>query len=288
MAEGASPTGNRPAGRGSSAEGGREAADALSCPIDDGEPTPDGSTPDFVDVSHHDKDIDWAKYAGSGRELAVCKATESTVWSDPTMADHRAALGRLGLYCGLYHFAGASVSNHIGDAIAEADYFCETVGALESKEFPVLDFELPYKLTPEQQVKWIGRWCKEVQAKTGKTPWVYTDSHMLRKMDASSLTKYPLWLANYQSSDPKNPPSSGSWPTLTAWQYTYKARVPGLGPCDDSYLYGDLPTLVGTPPPPPPPSPPPPSPPSPAPPPPPPPSPPPPSPAPPPPSRSLR
>lgn len=213
------------------------------------EGNPDGPVPegqaDFADVSHYQGNVDWDKYAATGRQLAICKATEGLTYVDETFPVNRAALDKHGLYCGLYHFAGASGTNKIHDAIEEADFFVSEIGKLGPREFPVLDFELPYHMSPQQQVTWIGKWCTEVQEKTGKAPWIYTDSHMLNKMDAKDLTKYPLWLANYTSHDPRQPPTSGSWPSLTAWQYTYKADVPGIGPCDDSFLYADLGTVVG-------------------------------------------
>jgi lysozyme len=205
------------------------------------------TTPDFADVSGHNTAINWHAYAASNRRLGVTKATEGGDWDDPSMPTNRAGMAQEGLYCGLYHFAGGSGSHHINDPIAEADHFISTIGTLAPSEFPILDFELTYGLTPPQQVDWIGKWCDEVASKTHKQPWIYTGSNMLRKMDASSLTKYPLWVANYNvGSDPATPPPSGSWPTLTAWQFTDNAATPGINePADRSWLYGDLTTLVG-------------------------------------------
>ena len=222
-------------------------------------PEPDRTVPDFVDVSHHQGEIDWSAYHSSGRTVGVTKATEAGDWVDDHGDQNRHGMEAAGLYCGVYHFAGASGSNKIGNPLVEAQHFLDTVGKLGPKEFPVLDFELPYRMTPAQQVDWIGTWCHKVEDATGKTPWVYTNSRMLGKMDASSLTHYPLWIANYNSSDPAAPPPSGSWPQLTAWQFTDNADTPGItGPTDRSYLYGDLSKLVGpdTPAPPAPPAPP--------------------------------
>lgn len=211
-----------------------------------GEPVPDTSVADFADVSHYEDNIDWDKYASSGRKAAICKTTESTDWTDPKFREYRDAIGKHDLYCGLYHFAGASQAHHIDDPLKEANFFCDTIGPLGPKEFPVLDFEMTYKLTPKQQVDWVGKWCVQVEKRTGKVPWVYTGSGLLGNWDASSLTRYPLWVANYNlGSDPKNAPPSGSWPKLSAWQYTEKARqIPGMPTVDDSYLYADISTLV--------------------------------------------
>ncbi|MHB2017126.1 MAG: glycoside hydrolase family 25 protein [Candidatus Xenobia bacterium] len=205
------------------------------------EPAPPSPHGDFADVSHWESGVDWNAYAASGRKLAVCKATESTTYVDPTFAANRAALSKLGLYCGIYHFAGSSVKHKIGDAVQEADFFVNQIGPLGPKEFPIVDFEIEYKLSPQQQVQWLNHWCQEVQDKTGKAPWIYTDSGMLKQWDATSLRPYPLWLANINPPhDPAHPPASGSWPQLVAWQYSFTVRIPGIGTCDDSFLYGDL------------------------------------------------
>lgn len=208
-------------------------------------PDPPHGRADFVDVSHYESKPDWDAYQKSGRNAAILKATETTTYTDPTLVSNRAALDQRGLYCGLYHFAGSSVHKRIGDPIAEAHHFIDEVGQLGPKEFPVLDFELSYKMKPSQQVKWIATWCAEVEKQTGKIPWVYTGESMLSQMDASSLTRYPLWVARYPKVvDPNNPPASGSWPSLVAWQYTPKANIAGIGICDDSYLYGSFESIL--------------------------------------------
>lgn len=196
--------------------------------------------PDFADVSGHQPHVDWNAYAASGRKMAVCKATEGSDWNDPTMASNRQALGDLGLYCGLYHFAGASGSKTIGDPTTEANHFLEQVGPLGPREFPVLDFELPDGLTAAQQADWVKTWCETVEQKSGKTPWIYTSAHMANTWDASQLTRYPLWVARYVNNpDPQQPPAT-PWPNVVAWQYTENATVAGIGTSDDSWLYGSL------------------------------------------------
>ncbi len=210
------------------------------------EPPPhEAGVVDFADVSDHQRNIDWSAYAASGRKLAICKATEGDDWNDPTTGANRQALSSLGLYCGLYHFAGSTIAGAIDDPVVEADHFLSTVGTMGKKEFPVLDFERTWGMTPSQQVNWIKQWCTEVENQTGKVPWLYTNGMILRHINPSSLTRYPLWLANYQSHNPSHPPASAPWPGLTAWQYSDRVDVPGIGRADDSFFYGIPPSLTG-------------------------------------------
>lgn len=202
--------------------------------------------PDFVDVSHHQNDIDWDAYKATGRTAAIIKVTEGGDWVDDRFASHRKALSDRGLKCGFYHFARPNGTDMAADATVEANNFLSQVGTLSANEFPVLDFEVGNKLTPQQLGQWAAKFMSIVEEKTGKAPWFYSYSAMVKKVDCTELTKYPLWLANYSSgSDKANPPSAAPWSSMIAWQYTDKASVDGInGKVDGNYMYGDFPGEV--------------------------------------------
>jgi lysozyme len=198
--------------------------------------------PDFVDVSHHQGEIDWKKYAASGHQLAVCKITEGGDFNDTKAQMFRAGMADAGLKTGIYHFARPNAANLLEDADLEAKHYLEQVGTLRPNEFPILDFEEYKGLNASQLTDWATRWCETVETSTGKTPWLYTNNRILHQVDATKLSKYPLWLADYRTSDHDNPPPAAPWPKLQAWQFTDKAEFPGLpGKVDGSYLYGSLP-----------------------------------------------
>jgi GH25 family lysozyme M1 (1,4-beta-N-acetylmuramidase) len=210
---------------------------------------PRATVPRFADVSHWEGEPDWSAYATSGRSnLAVAKLTEGSHLVDAEGAFNRTGLAAQGMFAGLYHFAGSSVAGKIADPVTEANFYLQTVGKFGPKEFPVLDFERTYKMSPAKQVAWINKWMTTVQAKSGKTPWLYTYDKFLPPLNTTSLHKWPLWLAfvpkNDPDPDPSNPPSTHGWASLMAWQYSDKQTVPGIGKSDDSYLYGDLAAAV--------------------------------------------
>ncbi|MHB2017346.1 MAG: GH25 family lysozyme, partial [Candidatus Xenobia bacterium] len=65
----------------------------------------------FADVSHYEGNPNWAAYAAARRsDLAACEATKGTEFVDPTLQKDRVDLSGLGLYFGLYHFAGDAVA----------------------------------------------------------------------------------------------------------------------------------------------------------------------------------
>lgn len=198
--------------------------------------------PDFVDISHHQGAIDWDAYKLSGRTGAIIKATEGGDWVDTRFAAHRKDLADRGLKCGFYHFARPNGKDMVADANVEANNFLTQLGTMSANEFPVLDFEVSNSLTPQQLGQWAAHFMSVVAERTGKTPWFYSYSAMVKKVDCSELTKYPLWLANYQSSDKEKPPSSAPWSSMVAWQYTDRSNVEGInGKVDGNYMYGGWP-----------------------------------------------
>ena len=197
--------------------------------------------PDFVDISHHQGTVDWDAYAKDGYKLGACKLSEGEDFTDDKAADNRAAMSRLGLKCGVYHFARPKAKNMVAEANREADFYLKQLGTLGKNEFPILDFEVTNGLQPVQLTRWANTWCKKVQAATGKTPWLYTGKAIQHQLDPAKLGKYPLWLADYSQWDRDHPPAAAPWPTLAAWQYTDKFPFDGIGKSDGSYLYGEQP-----------------------------------------------
>jgi GH25 family lysozyme M1 (1,4-beta-N-acetylmuramidase) len=206
-----------------------------------------------VDVSHYEGVPDWDTYAAAHRsDVGICEATKGTEFVDSTFQQDRQDLSKLGFYCGLYHFAGTPATGKIADPVTEAKAYLKAVGPLGPKEFPILDFEQTYKMSSKDQIAWMAKWLDYVQKATGKTPWVYSYDNFLKDLEGpelQTLTKYPLWEANYPKNDPNpdptKPPDTHGWPQLMAWQYSESQTVPGVSqPCDDSYLYGNIAAAV--------------------------------------------
>lgn len=214
---------------------------ASSAPSPTPAPPPPVNTtgPDFTDVSAYEPGANWDTYAASGREMAVCRATKGLNLVDDTFQPYRKSLQDHNLYCGLYHFAGWPKTQVLKAPEVEADFYLDAVGPLGPKEFPILDFEQAYGLTPPQQCDWISKWCVRVEQKTGKTPWVYSNYNMAKQLKSDQLTRYPLWIAHYHTS---TLPTTELWPHPIAWQFTESGTVPGVGEnkVDDSHFYGDL------------------------------------------------
>src|SRR3984893_191450 len=87
-----------------------------------------------VDISHWNRDVDFAKLANAGIIGVIQKATQGQTGVDFTYNTNKPKALAAGLLWGAYHFGDGS------DGVAQAEHFLSTVGD-PSKTLLVLDFE---------------------------------------------------------------------------------------------------------------------------------------------------
>lgn len=97
---------------------------------------------------------------------------------------------------------------------------------------PVLDIELPAPGTLSKTFtsQWVVNWANTIKAGLGVDPIIYTYTAWASAQLNSSVTSYPLWIANYNY-DPSAPlPASkyAPWPSYKFWQYSSTGSVPGI------------------------------------------------------------
>jgi lysozyme len=192
-----------------------------------------------VDVSGWQGQVDWGAVQRSGRMFAFAKATEGATFVDRTFAANRAAMGQAGLALrGFYHFARPDRNT----AAADAANFLRTVGPLGPGEVAVLDLEVAPELPGIGD--WAAEWLGRVQQATGRVPMIYSYQSYLYEIPTSRLTPYPLWVAAWGEDNglvPTTQPKTDRWSHWTFWQYTSKARVPGVSTAVDDNVFNGTP-----------------------------------------------
>jgi lysozyme len=162
-------------------------------------------------------------------------------WSNEDVPAARAA----GMLVGLYHFA--YVPNITDDAlnaeaVRQAELAIERLNALGGYRpgmMPlVLDIEasgVSRKVKPAQVIQFSRVWLNHVEARTGRTPIIYSNTAYLRShLSDPSLARFPLWVANIaDTSNPGATRARGCIPTVWTrggcdldwqiWQYTWTA-----------------------------------------------------------------
>ncbi|SJZ53359.1 Lyzozyme M1 (1,4-beta-N-acetylmuramidase), GH25 family [Sediminibacterium ginsengisoli] len=191
---------------------------------------------DFVgiDVAHYDSNdganpINWelVKQDPQNIKFVFVKATDGASGPnsvDQTFATNVAGAGAVGLPVGAYHFYELGSA-----ATAQASNFITNTGNHQLLTLPpVLDFELPVAASAIQQtMDDINTWLEQVEKAFGKTPIIYTNPNAWDALgNPSGFSKYPLWIADYNSSIA--PPVLGSWPQWAFWQFTETGTVQGI------------------------------------------------------------
>lgn len=150
-----------------------------------------------IDVSHHQKDVDWKKMSGQGVDFAFIKATEGGDFKDTKFKVNWEALAQTKILKGAYHFfrPGTTVQKQI-------DNFTSTVPKETMDLPPVLDIELGYKWDTQELADSLSLWLKGIEAHYLIKPIVYCNMDFYEKLASTPLQDYSFWIARYGANEP--------------------------------------------------------------------------------------
>lgn len=193
-----------------------------------------------IDISNHQSGIDLSKLKNV--DFIIMKATEGWKWTDPSFKNLYEQAKSLGKPLGTYYFARPANNN----ARDDARYYVSEVKKVQGDTKPV--YILDWECAPVSKVSWAKEWLDQVAYLTGTIPWIYMNLNTSRSYDWSSVAKkYPLWLAQYPTSDIIYDFKKGSiahgttkyWKVPVMWQFTSTGRITGWsGNLDCNVFYG--------------------------------------------------
>lgn len=173
-----------------------------------------------VDVSHHQKQIEWDSLVTKKTlDFAFVKATEGHDFVDSLFCQNWEALKRLGIRRGAYHFFRA-----YGCGDEQAGLFLSNVETFPGDLAPVLDIELLDGIAPEVMVKEARIWLEIVESQLGVRPIIYSNQHFYETYLAGHFDDFPLWIARYSTKQPML--SDGK--VWHFWQFTDNACLSGI------------------------------------------------------------
>lgn len=182
-----------------------------------------------IDVSKYQPSINWGSVKASGVNFVIIRcgyrgSSTGVLVQDPYFVSHIKGAKAAGLKVGVYFFTTAITE---AEAIEEASmcaYLCGGYGI----NYPVfMDCESSNRpgynqLSASQRTQIIQAFCNTLKS-AGYTPGVYANKTWLtEKMNASALSGYKIWLAQY---NPAGPTYNGRY---DMWQYTSKGSVSGI------------------------------------------------------------
>jgi len=183
--------------------------------------------------------IDWAQVAAAGIQFAAVKATEGNYYQNPWALKDLAGAQAAGLSVIAYAFAIPNGNGGSKSPAVQADYLFSYLGASFRNVPVLLDIEYDpyvntdgtnscYGLTKSAMVQWIAGFDKEVQAKTGRLPIIYTTQNWWQTCTGGSTAfgQTPIWPAD--PTTPGSPLLPAGWSNWAFWQYTSLGSVPGI------------------------------------------------------------
>ncbi|MDO8365172.1 MAG: GH25 family lysozyme [Saprospiraceae bacterium] len=173
-----------------------------------------------VDVSHHQKIIEWdSVLVNDPLDFAFVKATEGRDFVDSLFCRNWDELQRLGIRRGAYHFFRA-----YGCGDEQAAHFLSQVDMMPGDLAPVLDIEILDGIAPEIMLQEALIWLEIVERQLGVKPIIYSNQHFYEQYLSGHLDQFPLWIARY--SDEKPFLTTGkSW---EFWQFSNEGCVEGI------------------------------------------------------------
>lgn len=211
---------------------------------------------DFIDVSEHNKIKDWEQLKKSGDAVVMRagyrgsikgRSVYGKITFDAKFKEHLAGCRQYGIPYGIYFFPTAITT---AEAREEGDWLVKLIKDMDLKLcLPVfLDSELVYdgagradQLSRADRTKFLNETMKVLKAAGipfgvyASTSWFYD-----KLIDRELLAGTQRWVAQYATRCTYD----GEY---MAWQYTSKAKVPGVykadgktQQCDRSYCYVDL------------------------------------------------
>lgn len=183
-----------------------------------------------IDVSAHQKEIDWQRVKQSGVDFAILRIGYRTygggdINADAKFLDNYRGATAAGIKVGAYFFSQA-VSEE--EAIAEAQFVVQQLDGM-TLDYPVIyDWELIYDDTARTDnvpcdalTNSCIAFCDVIEA-AGFHPMIYQNKRTtLFKLDLPRLQDYDFWLAEY-STEPTY------YYDFDIWQYSCKGSVPGI------------------------------------------------------------
>ena len=171
-----------------------------------------------VDVSAHQKDIDWRGLASEDISFAFIKATEGSSHVDKNFKKNWREAHATDLRVGAYHFMSYDTPGR-----SQAENFISQVHWRFGMLPPVVDVEFygDYNSShpgKKQMYDILDVILKEFEAKYGKKPIIYTNTYIYKHYISGRYDDYPIWISD--------PGLAAQLPDGRDWmfcQYTFKA-----------------------------------------------------------------
>ena len=172
-----------------------------------------------IDVSSWQGEIDFSQVKASGIEVVYIKSSEGFRSVDSYFEQNYANAKNAGLKVGFYHYVTA---RSVEDAVRQANFFVSTISGKNPDCKLAMDFESFGSLGREEINQIALTFMQTVKNVSGKDVIIYSDEYNANSTFESNLATYPLWVAQYEVSEPT---VREHWNNWAGWQYSDRWEV---------------------------------------------------------------
>jgi len=179
-----------------------------------------------IDVSRHQKTIDWAKVKSGGIDVAIIRTSYGMKQTDDKAIYNIEEALKNGIGIGVYHFVYADSKEEVEKNAEKFYSVCKPYlskikfGCWCDWEYDT-DKRNGNRFNKEQRTELVKVFCEKCKALGMPDVGVYANpDYLLTKF--GNLTEYPLWIAKYGKK-----PSESQWKYIM-WQYSSKGNVSGI------------------------------------------------------------
>lgn len=173
-----------------------------------------------IDVSRHQKEIDWEKVAGDKSVTFVyIKATEGATLVDPYYKTNMKGARRQGIKVGAYHYFSTKSS-----VDAQASNFLKQLKTFKQDLIPMIDVESRGSWSRNEFIDSVAKLANIIEKRYKRKPMIYSMMEFYNDNLAPHFNSYPLYIGRYSTAKPKI-----KWNgKYTIWQYSEDGIVTGI------------------------------------------------------------
>lgn len=175
-----------------------------------------------IDISHHQKIIDWEKLDKQKVQFAFIKATEGGDFKDTRFVENWRQAKELDIAVGAYHFF-----TFCKDGELQALNFIGSVPKDSTNLPPIIDLEFSGNCSKENYrddiLHEIDLYIKTIEAHYEKKVIIYTTWEFYRRYLTQNFTDNPIWIRDIQTTPKLD--NDREW---LFWQYTNRGEIEGI------------------------------------------------------------
>lgn len=178
------------------------------------------ATYEGIDVSRHQKVIDWDKVgADNNITFVYVKATEGATLVDSCYRNNVNGARRKGIKVGAYHYFTTKSSVN-----AQVKNFVRQLKSVHQDLIPMIDVETRGNWSRSQLIDSLSKMAVSLEKTFKRKPMIYSTMEFYNDNLAPHFNAYPLYIARYSNARP-----TIKWNGKhTIWQFTEDGIVTGI------------------------------------------------------------